>query len=152
MPTFPSEEWLEAWAAMANASSEFRASGAGWSGGVGLIVEADGAMGVPETLYLRLDGRDGTWTGHAFGRSPRLVEETVFTIRAPYRRWKQVVRQELHPIKGLLQGKLVLRGHLPVVLRWLRSITILAELAGTVETRFADESTGLDRRPPADGT
>jgi putative sterol carrier protein len=152
VPTYPSQEWLEAWATIANSSTEFRSSGAGWSGGVGLVIEADPGLGVPETLYLRLDGDDGRWTEVGFGRHPGLVEGTVFTIRAPYLRWKQVIRQELDPVKGVLQGKLVLRGHLPVVLRWIRAIRILAKLAGRVETSFVDERGGVKRGRAGDGT
>ena len=59
MPLFPSEEWVEAWVALANGSAEFEASGAGWEGAVGIVIEADPRSGVPETLYVRLDGRNG---------------------------------------------------------------------------------------------
>jgi putative sterol carrier protein len=139
MPLFPSEEWVEAWVALANGSAEFEASGAGWEGAVGIVIEADARSGVPETLYMRLDGRNGKWLTHALGTDSGILGTTVFVLRAPYLRWKELVRQDLHPIKGLLQGRIRIQGHLPVILRWITSIGILARLAGEVDTEFVDE-------------
>jgi putative sterol carrier protein len=139
MPVFPSDDWAEAWVALANASDEFEASGAGWSGSVGLVVEADRDAGLPSPVYMRLDGENGKWVGFAVGHNGVLLEGTVFVLRAAYPRWKALIRQELHPIKGLLQGKIRIRGHLPEILKWTRSIMILVELAGRVKTEFRDE-------------
>jgi putative sterol carrier protein len=139
MPVFPSEDWIAAWVSLSNRSAEFRASGAGWEGSVALEISADPAAGFPTTVYVRLDGLHGQWVSHAVGRDVRVTDGALFILRAPYPAWKQVVRQQLHPLKGLLQGKIVVHGHLPAVLRWAKSLTILAELAGQIETEFADE-------------
>jgi putative sterol carrier protein len=153
MPLFPSEEWVKAWIALANGSAEFEASGAGWEGAVGIVIEADPRSGVSETLYLRLDGRNGKWLRYALGTDDRILETTVFVLRAPYLRWKELVRQDLHPIKGLLQGRIRIQGHLPVILRWIGSIGVLAKLAGEVDTQFVDElASGTRSRTARDGT
>jgi putative sterol carrier protein len=152
MPLFPSEEWVEAWIALANGSAEFQASGADWEGAVGIVIEADPAAGLPDTLYLRLDGRHGKWLTYALGTDSRILETTVFVLRAPYARWKQVVRQELHPVKGVLQGRIRIHGHLPVILRWSASISVFARLAGELETEFVDElAPGSRSREVGDG-
>lgn len=152
MPVFPSEDWAEAWVALANASEEFAAGGAGWSGSIGLVVEADRAAGIPETVYLRLEGENGKWVDYALGGNGALLDGTLFVLRAPYQRWKALIRQELHPIKGLLQGKIRIRGHLPEILKWTRSMTILAELAGQLETDFRDEMPRSTSPAVPDGT
>jgi putative sterol carrier protein len=139
VPVFPSEEWVEAWVALANQSAAFEASGTGWEGAVGVVIEADPDAGVPEPLYVRLEGRHGKWVGSAFGTRRALLDGSVFVLRAPYRRWKDFVRQDLHPLKGVLQGKVRIEGHLPAILKWTRALTVLAELAGQVETEFVDE-------------
>lgn len=139
MPVFPSEEWVQAWIAAANRSPEFEASGRGWEGAVGLVIEADDEADLAEPVYVRLDGRHGKWLGSEFGRNSALTEGAVFVLRAPYRRWKDIIRQELHPIKALLQGKVRVEGHLPIILKWTKSIAILAELAGRINTEFVDE-------------
>jgi putative sterol carrier protein len=153
MPLFPSEEWVEAWVALANGSAEFEASGSGWEGAVGIVIEADPRAGVPETLYVRLEGRNGKWLSHALGTDSGILGTTVFVLRAPYLRWKELVRQDLHPIKGLLQGRIRIQGHLPVILRWITSIGVLARLAGEVDTEFVDErAPGTGSRAAGHGT
>jgi putative sterol carrier protein len=139
MPLFPSEEWVEAWVVLANGSAEFKASGAGWEGAVGIVIDADPPSGVPEAVYIRLDGRDGKWRSHALGADPALLGGTAFVLRASYLSWKGLVRQELYPVKALLQGRIRIEGHLPVILRWITSIGVLARLAGDIDTDFVDE-------------
>ena len=139
MHLFPSEEWVEAWVELANESAEFERSGEGWHGAVAAVIEADADAGIPVPLYVRLEGRHGKWLGHAYGTDSALMDEAVFVLRAPYQRWKELIRQELHPIKGVLLGKIRIQGHLPLILRWTKSIAILAELAGRLETAFVDE-------------
>jgi putative sterol carrier protein len=139
VPVFPSEDWAAAWIALANASEEFERSGAGFAGSIVLVVEFDRIGGLPDRVYLRLSGESGKWVSHELGRSDTLLEGALFVLQASYARWKALIRQELHPIKALLQGKIRIRGHLPEFLKWTRSVMILAELAGQVETEFLDE-------------
>ena len=146
MPVFPSEEWVQAWVALANGSAEFEASGQGREGAVALVIESDEDAGVPRPIYVRLDGRNGKLVGYEFGTQEARAEETIFALRAPYPRWKEIVRQELNPIKGLVQGKIGVDGHVPIVLTWTKSILVLAELAGRIETEFVDEP-----KPEANG-
>jgi putative sterol carrier protein len=151
VPVFPSEEWVAAWVALANGSLEFEASGRGWEGAVGLVIESDREAGVAEPLYVRLDGRHGKWLSSELGTSSELLEGAVFVLRAPYRGWKDLIRQDLKPIKGLLQGKLRVVGHLPVILKWTRSMAILAELAGRIDTEFVDERARPSQAGKTDG-
>ena len=151
MPVFPSEEWAAAWVALANASDEFKAAGKGFSGSVALVIEADPRAGLPRAVYLRLTGRDGHWEDHDLGSSDILLDGATFVLRGPYPRWKALIRQELHPIKALLQGKIRIRGHLPEFLKWTRAMTILAELAGEIDSQFIDEAQRSPRPVVNDG-
>jgi putative sterol carrier protein len=140
VPVFPSDEWAAAWLELSNTSAEFAASGRGFVGSVVLVVDAEPAAELATPIYLRLEGRDGRWTRHELGRSAALLDDALFVVRGPYARWKALIRQELHPIKALLQGKLRIEGHLPELLRWTRALIILASLAGEIETEFMDEA------------
>ena len=84
MLLFPSTEWVAAWVELANADRRSASAGAGWDGVVGGVIEADGAAGVGDDLYLRLVGRDGRWYENTLAADAGLVAGTVFTIRAPY--------------------------------------------------------------------
>jgi putative sterol carrier protein len=139
MLLFPSPEWTAAWVEVANADQAFRSAGAGWDGVVGGVIEADVTAGVGDDLYLRLTGRDGRWYEHTLAADDRLVADTIFTIRAPYKAWKSVIRQELHPVTGMVQGRLRLRGQLSTFLRWAHALVIMTKLAGRLDTTFVDE-------------
>ena len=74
--------------------------------------------------------------------SPEEGEKAKFIIRAPYTRWKEVIRKELDPVKGMMQGKLKLRGDLPTIVRYVKAANELVNLAASVPTEFVDEAAG----------
>jgi putative sterol carrier protein len=139
MLIFPSPEWVTAWVELANSDQAFRSAAVGWDGVVGGVIEADEAAGVSDSLYLRLVGRDGHWYESTLAADAGLVGDAVFTIRGPYSAWKSVICQQLHPVKGIVQGRLRLRGQLSTFLRWSHATLIMTELAGRLDTVFVDE-------------
>jgi putative sterol carrier protein len=139
MLIFPSPEWVAAWVELANSNQAFRSAGVGWDGVIGGVIEADEAAGVSDDLYLRLVGRDGHWYESTLAADAGLVDDAVFTIRGPYSAWKSVIRQQLHPLRGIVQGRLRLRGQLSTFLRWSHATLIMTELAGRLDTVFVDE-------------
>jgi putative sterol carrier protein len=62
-----------------------------------------------------------------------------YVIRA-LTRWKDVLRGELDPVKGMMQGKLKLQGDLPTIIRYVRAANELVHLTMTVPTEFLDEA------------
>ena len=138
MAVFPSEEWFAAFVAEINASEEYRDAAAKWEGDVSLVFEAEPDKGVPADVWGWLD----LWHGEC--RSGRFVPaeeggKARFVVRAPYSRWKDVIRGKLDPVKGIMQGKLKLRGDLPAILRHVRAAQELVHLSSEVETEFVDE-------------
>jgi len=111
---FPSDGWLAIYQDRINASSEYADAAATWEGVVGFVFEAEPDRGITEDLWLTLD----LW--HGACREARMVtpeegERAPYLIRAPYFRWKEVVRGELDPVKGMMQGKLRLQGDLAMI-------------------------------------
>ncbi len=61
-------------------------------------------------------------------------------IVAPYARWKEVIKRELDPIKGMMQGKLKLtKGHMPTMVKYVNSSRELVNTTANVATKFRDE-------------
>lgn len=139
---FPSDAWMQRWVSLANRDPEFRASGQGWRGSVGMIILATPLRDGPRDLYASLTGRQGTWTGWTLTDDPAAIDGTEFAIEAPYAQWKKVIRGELNPYKGIVLGRLRLRGSTQEALRWARSILILWRLAQDVDSCFVDEHPG----------
>ena len=50
-----------------------------------------------------------------------------------------MIRKELDPVKGMMQGKLKLKGDLPTIIRYVKAANELVNLAQTVPTEFVDE-------------
>jgi len=139
MLIFPSPEWVTAWVELANSDEAFRSAGVGWDGVICVVIGADEAVGIKDDLYLRLAGRDGHWHENTLAADAGLLDGSVFTIRGPYPAWKSVICQQLHPITGIVQGRLRLHGQLSSFMRWGRATLIMTELAGRLDTAFADE-------------
>ena len=139
MPEFPTEEWFQALIQAIDASEEYAEYAATWEGDVIIQVEAEPDKGLAADVHGLLD----LWHGRCRGGG--IVDEeraatAEFAVRAPYSRWKDVIHGDLEPVKGLVQGKLRVRGDLPKILRYVKGTQELAYIAGQVDTTFPDES------------
>ncbi len=139
MFTFPSSEWVDHYKDAINGNPAYKVGGANWDKGVvALICKARPDLGFPEDTGIWLDLHKGVC------RDAKLVGaaealKAPFCITGEYDRWKQVIRKELDPIKGMLQGKLRLKGDLPTIVRFVDASKALVESAGMVPTQFPDE-------------
>jgi putative sterol carrier protein len=149
MPVFPTLEWVQAWVRLAHASAEYHEVAHGWDGTACLAVSGEPGGPSHAVTYIRLTGRDGWWAEATVGSVRGPTEGELISMEAPYSVWQEVIRQQLPPLKGILQGRIMVRGHLPVILRWRYTITALTALAGQVDTQFvaADPRDRSDGRP-----
>jgi putative sterol carrier protein len=137
---FPSDEWCAAYKDAINANAAYRAAARDWTyGPVALVVTAEPAIGIAEDLAVWLDMHEGEC------RACRLVpraegERAAFVIVASYARWKEVIRKELDPTKGMMQNKLKLtKGHMPTIVKYVTSNKALVESTTRVPAKFLDE-------------
>jgi putative sterol carrier protein len=135
---FPSDEWVKAYKEAINANAAYRNAAADWTHGVVALIFKAQPPALPKDVGVWLDLEKGVC------REAKLVsaEEAMkapFCITGEYARWKQVLRKELEPIKGMMQGKLKLKGDLPTIVRQVKSAEELVNSAGAVDTRFVDE-------------
>ena len=138
MAVFPSEEWIDAYVQRINDSSEYREAAATWEGDLAYVIEAEPDKGLPEDVWAWVD----IWHGEC--RDAKITtaekgESSRFIIRGPYSRWKEIIRKELDPIKGMMQCKLKLKGDLPTIVRYVKAANELVNIASTVPTEFPDE-------------
>jgi putative sterol carrier protein len=135
---FPSDEWISIYEDRINGSLEYRQAAATWEGAVAFVFEAEPDRGVPTDLCAYLD----LWHGEcreAKMLGPDEGQRAPYVIRAPYSRWKEVVRGDLDPVKGMMQGKLKLQGDLAMIVRYVRAANELVHLTMQVPTEFLDE-------------
>jgi putative sterol carrier protein len=137
---FPSAEWCTAFRDAINANAAYKAAGKDWThGAVAMVVSAEPAIGIPEDTAMWLDVERGTC------RDCRLVsreeaEKAAFVLVASYARWKEVIRKELDPTKGMMQNRLKLtKGHMPTMVKFVTASKELVESTSRVPTQFIDE-------------
>jgi putative sterol carrier protein len=135
MALFPSDEWLSLYRDLINASEEYRLAAKTWEGDIAFVLEAEPDRGVPNELAASLD----LWHGECRGARMIASDEggdAAYGIRAPYSRWREVLAGELDPVKGMVQGKLKLRGDLANIIRHVRAAKELVHLTTLVPTEF----------------
>ena len=138
MPEFPTQPWFDAFVAEVNASEEYRVAAADWEGDIAFLVEAEPDKNMPADVWGYLDLWHGACrSGGVVG--PQDGERAAYVIAAPYTRWKDVVQGDLDPVRGMMQGKLKVRGDLPTIIRYVRAANELVRLTGEVDTTFPDE-------------
>jgi putative sterol carrier protein len=138
VPVFPTAPWLREFIERINGSERYKETARSWEGDVAFVIEAEPDKGVPEDVYAWLD----LWHGECRGGGLVDAEKAGsarYLIRAPYSRWKEVLKGDLDPVRGMMQGKLRLTGDLPTIVRYVNAANELVHLTGTVETRFPDE-------------
>jgi putative sterol carrier protein len=139
VPIFPSDEWFQRFIDAINASEAYASYAADWEGDVVIGIEAEPDHGVPDDVYGLLDLWHGGCRGGGLVDGAR-AGTAEFQVRAPYSRWKAVILGELEPVKGLMQGRLRVRGDLQKILRYVKATQELARLTRNVETTFPDGS------------
>jgi len=137
--SFPSDEWVVAFATAINESAEYKEGGKPWTFGVtALVVKAQPEIGVPEDFGIWLDLHEGVCR-EAHHCSFEEASTAPFCISGDYARWKQVIHKELEPVKGMMQGKLKLKGNLQIIVRNVKAAQALVTCATRVPTKFLDE-------------
>ena len=137
---FPSDEWASAYKDALNGSAAYKVAGKDWTHGVvAMVVKADPALGIPEDTAMWLDVHQGACKECRLMPAAK-AEAAAFVIVADYARWKSVIKKELDPIKGMMQGKLKLtKGHMPTIVKYVQSSRELVETTSKVPTKFRDE-------------
>ena len=137
--TFPSIEWVEEYKRQINLSEDYKKAGAPWTAGaVALVVSAKPEIGLSEDVGIWLDLHQGVCRD-AKKVGLEEAQKAPFCITGDYARWKQVMKKELEPVKGMMQGKLKLKGDLPTIIRNVKGAQELVECSTRIETKFLDE-------------
>jgi putative sterol carrier protein len=137
IPAF-SPEWAQAFKDEVNQSDAYKQAGKGWRWSVGLVVEAEPDKNFPESRGIVMDLYEGEARDVKVGTADAAAA-CDFVITAPYSRWKQVATKELDATRGMLQGKLKLKGDLPTIVRYTKASQELTEATTRVPVEWPDE-------------
>ncbi len=135
-----SPEWIGLYEKAVQEDALYKEAAATWEGSVVLHVLAAPEVGIDEDLYLFMD----LWHGDC--RSMRLVPKEAgeagdFVITGSMERWLQVSRKQLDTVKGMMQGKLKLKGDLPTIVRAVKAASRLVDIVADMDSIYPDELT-----------
>lgn len=133
-----SSEWAQAFKDEINKSPVYKQAGKGWKWTVGLVVEAEPDKKFPDAKGIVMDLFEGEARDVRVG-SAADAQACDFVISGSYSRWKQVALKELDATRGMLQGKLKLKGDLPTVVRYTKASQELTECTTRVPVTWPDE-------------
>lgn len=134
-----SEDWAAAYKDEINRSDAYKQAGKGWKWMVGLVVEAEPDKNFPESRGLVMDLFDGTARDIRV-TSAEEAKRCDFAITASYSRWKEVATEKLDATRGMLQGKLKLKGDLPTIVRYTKASQELTKCTTRVPVEWPDEA------------
>jgi len=103
------------------------------------VVEAEPDKHFPEAKGIVMDLYDGKARNVTVGGAAD-AQKCDFVITAPYTRWKEVATKQLDATKGMLQGKLKLKGDLPTIVRYTKASQEMTECTTRVPVEWPDES------------
>lgn len=130
-----SPEWVASFGILIQADETYKQVAKNWEGSVVIHMLANPPVGLNNDLYVYLD----LWHGDC--RFAKLVPKDIgenadFVLTGELERWEAVLNKELDVTKGMMQGKLKLKGSLPTIVRYVKASIRLVELAGDVGSIF----------------
>ncbi len=132
-----SDEWIKAYKDAIN-GSKYKEAGKDWrAGAVSLVILKNPDVGLMDDAGIWLDLHEGVCRD-AFLCDRAKATAAPFCITGEYSQWKQVMLKELDPIKGMMQGRLKLKGDLPTIVRYVKAAQELVNAASTLDTEFLD--------------
>jgi len=135
---FPSDAWASAYQNAVNQNPLYKSAGKDWTHGkVALVVKADPSIDIEQDMAVLLDVNAGSCNAASYQTGEQARADAAFAVEGPYDNWKQLIVENLDPIKALMQGRFKLtKGHLPTLIRYVESSKQLLASAQNVATEF----------------
>jgi putative sterol carrier protein len=136
-----SPEWVGEWEKYIQNDEKYKAVAIpDWEHPIVIHLQKNPAFGVDQDIYVKMD----LWHNGAC-RSIRFIPSTAvgqpghFVITGTIERWIAVGRKQLDVVKGMMQGKLKLKGDLPSIVKAVKASVRLVETVGEVGGTYPDE-------------
>ncbi|MFC6962806.1 SCP2 sterol-binding domain-containing protein [Halocatena marina] len=147
------EAWINEWMNKVNTESDYHETGQGWGEGFNgdfvFEVEVDDEYQEAKQ-YTDDDIENGiaffaeVSDGEVHDATPIDVDDIAeydygFNYHGTYSNWKELIKQNIGPIDGLMSGQFEIEGDMQKILQWSDGASSLANASGMVETSFPEE-------------
>ncbi len=130
---FATDEWIKALMAELNASDNYAKAAQKWEGDFYFVVDAGGGLAEPVYMYMDLwhgQCRDAYKVDDPGEKSPE------FVMSAPVSVWRSVFEKKMDPIRGMMSGKLKLKGNKMKVLKAPKAAIAMVECCTQIDTVY----------------
>ncbi len=137
---FPSREWCEEAARLANEDPESAEAGRGWVGDFGAVIEREEGK-LDEPFAVHVVPREGRIEKIVVLDDPDDLDEIepAYLARAPYSVWKGLIEGSLDPVEAVLKRRIQMSGDLQPLIERMRYRGIADRVLARLKTRFVDD-------------
>lgn len=136
-------EWVHSYQLALQTDPTYPEATKGWKSPMVIHILAEPNIGIDQDIYIYLD------IGFGVCKSVRIVpkkyaEQAKFMLTGEYKHWKAVIKNELGPVKSVMQRKLKLKGDMPTFLKQVQAAIKHVDIATAVASRFPDELSAVE--------
>lgn len=137
-------EWVKEWEKFIQNDAKYKTVALpNWENPIVLHLLPNPAMGVDHDIFVKMDlWHDGECRSIRYIPPSEIGKPGNFVVSGSIERWLMVGRKQLDVVKGMMQGKLKLKGDLPTVVRAVKAAVRLVETVGEVGGTYPDELKG----------
>ncbi len=128
-------EWTSIFEKLVQNDQKYKEVAKTWEGSVVISILPKPEVGLDKALYMYMD----LWHGECNYIKlvpPETGENADFVLSGELERWEAVMKKELDVVKAMMQGKIKLKGSLPMIVRYVKASLRLVELAAEIDTVF----------------
>jgi|SRR5699024_7649338 len=135
MVLFGSTEWFKLFINEVNKNEEYAKVASRYEGTITIVAEIEG---LPRPICLWCDPHHGKIRDWELIHDPA-EKGSVFTLTANYDIWKAICLGEQDIIKGIMGGKIKVKGNMMQLLKQTKPAIALVNVMQQLPTRFPDE-------------
>jgi putative sterol carrier protein len=134
-------EWVGEWEKLLQNDAKYKSLALpDWEHPIIIHVQKNPVFGVDQDLYVKMDlWHNGECRSIRYIPSEAAGQPGDFVVSGNIERWLQVGRKQLDVVKGMMQGKLKLKGDLPTVVKAVKAAVRIVETVGEVGGKYEDE-------------
>lgn len=131
-------EWVAQFQKSIQGDAGYKEVAKKWEGSVVIHILPKPEVGLIDQMYIFMD----LWHGDcSFVKivPPDTGEAGDFVLTGEYERWREVIGKEIEVVKGMMQGKIKVKGDQGTLVRNVKAATRLVDIAISTNPRFPDE-------------
>lgn len=136
-------EWVKEWEKLLQNDVKYKELALpNWENAIVIHILKAPQFGIDNDIYVKMDlWHNGEVRSIRYIPPSEVSKPGNFEITGTIDRWLAVGRKQLDVVKGMMQGKLKLKGDLPTIVKAVKASVRIVETVGEVGGKYEDELT-----------